>query len=80
MDWMPSGERALASRMETNMQTLSSRLDHLAGIYHIQLGPILLLLGVGFASSPLLAWIAGVLLFLSTANKLSRLRQGNLTS
>lgn len=52
------------------MQTLRSRLDHLGNIYHLQVGPLLLVLGSGLHSSRLLAWTGGVLLGLASLNKL----------
>ncbi len=52
------------------METLSARLDHLARLYHLQIGPLVMLFGVGLAKSPLMAWTAGGLIVLETINKL----------
>ena len=50
--------------------TLKERLQLLRDRYHLFLGPLILLLGVGIGSSPLLAWPAGVILCVMTINKL----------
>lgn len=47
---------------------ITDRLRVLRRDYHRMAGPLLLLLGVGIGGSPLLAWTAGVLLVLLTAN------------
>ena len=52
------------------METLSARLEQLAALYHLQIGPLLMLFAVGLASSPILAWTAGLLIALETLNKL----------
>jgi hypothetical protein len=53
-------------------QTLSDRLDYLAANYHLQAPALLLLLGVGLSSSPLLVWIAGALVLLSSLSLIYR--------
>ena len=55
------------------MDTLSERLAYLGRIYHLQVGPLVILLAIGIAGSPVLAWTAGVILALETANKLYQL-------
>lgn len=55
------------------MDTLSARLEQLARIYYIQIGPLLMVFGVGLHSAPVLAWTAGVLIVLETINKLYHL-------
>jgi len=50
--------------------TLKERLQLLRDRYPLFLGPLVLLLGVGIGSSPLLAWTAGVILLAITINKL----------
>lgn len=52
------------------METLSARLEQLAAIYYLQIGPLLILFGVGLGTAPILAWTAGVLIALETLNKL----------
>lgn len=52
------------------MQTFADRLDYLATHYHLQAPAAMLLLAIGLGSSPALAWTAGVILTLETANKL----------
>lgn len=55
------------------MDTLSERLAYLGRIYHLHAAPLVMLLGVGMARSPLLAWTAGIILGLETLNKLYQL-------
>ena len=50
--------------------TLSERLQLLRDRYYILFAPLVLLLGIGLASSAILAWTAGVLLVLLTLNLL----------
>jgi len=52
------------------METLSIRLEQLAALYHLQIGPLLMVFAAGLAGSPLLAWTAGALIALETLNKL----------
>ena len=52
------------------METLSTRLEQLAALYHLQIGPLLMVFAAGLAGSPLLAWTAGALIALETLNKL----------
>jgi len=52
------------------METLRTRLEQLAALYHVQIGPLVMVFGVSLAKSPLLAWTAGVLIALETLNKL----------
>jgi hypothetical protein len=52
------------------METLSTRLEQLAALYHVQIGPLIMVFGVSLANSPLLAWTTGVLIALETLNKL----------
>jgi len=49
---------------------LRERLQLLRDRYHLLVGPLLILLGAGIGSSPLLAWTAAVILFAMTINKL----------
>jgi len=49
---------------------LKERLQLLRDRYPLFLGPLILLLGVGIGSSPLLAWMAGVILCAMTINRL----------
>lgn len=50
--------------------TLPERLQLLRDRYYIIAGPLVLLLGIGLGGSPVLAWVAGVLLALLTINLL----------
>jgi hypothetical protein len=51
-------------------ETLKDRLQQVADLYYMLVGPHLLALGVGIGSSPpLLAWTAGLLLLAMTINK-----------
>ena len=52
------------------MQMLTARLDQLGRLYHLQVGPLLLLLAIGISSAPVLGWTAGLLLCLLSANRL----------
>jgi hypothetical protein len=52
------------------MTTLSSRLEQLAAMYHLQVWPLVMLFAVGLTTAPILAWTAGVLIVLETLNKL----------
>jgi hypothetical protein len=52
------------------MDRLTERLQLLRDRYYVLAGPLLLLLGIGFASAPFLAWAAGILLLLLTVNVL----------
>jgi len=56
------------------METLRSRLDYVSSIYHRQVGPCLISIGVGLHNSPAIAWTGGMLLFLITLNKVRTLR------
>lgn len=49
--------------------TLHDRLQQLSDRYYLTVSPLLLLLGVGVGSSPLLAWTASLLLLAATINK-----------
>lgn len=62
--------RVRGGRHGLRMETLTERLEYLGRIYHLQVGPLVMLLGVGLVSSPVLAWTAGVILALETLNKL----------
>ena len=55
------------------MDTLGERLEYLGRIYHLQVGPLLMVLAVGLATSPALAWTAGMILALERLNKLYQL-------
>ena len=65
--------RARCGRHGLRMDTLGERLEYLGRIYHLQVGPLLILLAVALATSPALAWTAGVILALETLNKLYQL-------
>lgn len=64
---------ARGGRHGPQMETLSERLEYLGRIYHLQVGPLVMLLAIGLARSPVLAWTAGVILALETLNKLYQL-------
>lgn len=49
---------------------LRARLEQLAALYYLQVGPLLVLFGIGYGRAPALAWTAGVLIVLETLNKL----------
>jgi hypothetical protein len=50
--------------MSRNLQALRDR-------YYLTVGPLILLLGLGLASSAVLAWTAGIVLALLTLNKIA---------
>lgn len=52
------------------MDTLAGRLDYLASNYLLFLGPLLLLQGVGHATSPVIIWVSAALIVLLLVNKL----------
>jgi hypothetical protein len=59
-----SGETEVNRNISENLQLLRDR-------YPISVGPLLMTLGVGLASSPLLAWTSGILLALLTVNRIA---------
>lgn len=57
------------------MDMLADRLDYLGKNYIVFLGPLLLLQGVGYATSPALVWISSALIALLVLNKLRMMRR-----
>ncbi len=49
---------------------LAERLQLLRDRYYLMAGPLLMLVGIGLASAPILAWTSGPLLVLLTVNML----------
>jgi Flp pilus assembly protein TadB len=53
-----------------HMDTLAGRLDYLGRNYVVFLGPLMLLQGVGYATSLALVWISSALIALLVLNKI----------
>jgi Flp pilus assembly protein TadB len=58
-----------------SMDTLAGRLDYLARNYFVFLGPLILLQGIGYATSPVLVWVSTALIALLLLNKIRMMRR-----